>query len=229
MRRPDRRPRRRPRERQTRRNDVEPVRRRRRGRRGRHPRLLRRPRGPRVRRRAALHRRAVLAGRHRPRHRRGRGVRRHPATRGGPLRRGRAWQWCSCSRPGRATSRGSPPSSGPGSSASWTSPPTRARIMLSTEAVGEPGETWRRGTRGSCRAGPCDAPRATTSCSTWRATTTTTSTPFEAVAHGSAEPVTVAYYGAAPVPGFGLAAAYTDQEFSVVAHRTGVGRPRGVR
>jgi hypothetical protein len=32
----------------------------------------------------------------------------------------------------------------------------------------------------------------------------------------SGEPVTIAYYGAPRVPGFGLAAAYTDQEFSLV-------------
>jgi hypothetical protein len=32
----------------------------------------------------------------------------------------------------------------------------------------------------------------------------------------SGEPVTLAYYGAPGVPGFGLAAAYTDQEFSLV-------------
>ena len=41
-------------------------------------------------------------------------------------------------------------------------------------------------------------------------------TPFQAISAETGEPVTVAYYGAAGAPGFGLAAAYTDQDFSLV-------------
>jgi hypothetical protein len=50
-------------------------------------------------------------------------------------------------------------------------------------------------------------------------------TPFLARAPESDEEVTVAYYGAAPVPGFGLAAAYTEQAFSVFVTEPGSDEP----
>ena len=50
-------------------------------------------------------------------------------------------------------------------------------------------------------------------------------TPFKAVSAGSADPVTVAYYGSPGAPGFGLAAAYTDQDFSVVIADPDSGEP----
>ena len=49
--------------------------------------------------------------------------------------------------------------------------------------------------------------------------------PYLAAADGSEAPVTVAYYGAPLVPGFGLAAAHTDQSFSLVLTTTDGGDP----
>jgi hypothetical protein len=51
--------------------------------------------------------------------------------------------------------------------------------------------------------------------------------PFLARAQGSGEAVTVAYYGAPTAPGFGLAAAHTDQTFSVVVTDTESDDPVG--
>ena len=40
--------------------------------------------------------------------------------------------------------------------------------------------------------------------------------PFRAISAETGKPVTLAYYGSAGAPGFGVAAAYTDQDFSLV-------------
>ena len=50
-------------------------------------------------------------------------------------------------------------------------------------------------------------------------------TPFQAVSAETGDPVTVAYYGSAGAPGFGLAAAYTDQDFSLVIADAESGEP----
>ena len=50
-------------------------------------------------------------------------------------------------------------------------------------------------------------------------------TPFQAVSAETGDPVTVAYYGSPGAPGFGLAAAYTDQDFSLVIADAESGEP----
>ena len=50
-------------------------------------------------------------------------------------------------------------------------------------------------------------------------------TPFKAVSADTGDPVTVASYGSPGAPGFGLAAAYTDQNFSLVIADAESGEP----
>ena len=58
--------------------------------------------------------------------------------------------------------------------------------------------------------------RPTTSRSTSRATTTRTTSSRTSPSATDGEPVTLGYYGAPGVPGFGVSAIYTDQQFSLV-------------
>ena len=128
------------------------------GRRAGHPRLLRRPRRPRLRPRGDLHRPAVLAGDHRPRHRRRRRLRRHPPARCRPSSVRRAWPWCSCSRSASSdVARGRGHRAGHASSASWTSRrPGSGSSSPPTPSACRPKR--RPGTTATSRAGTCESP-----------------------------------------------------------------------
>ena len=101
--------------------------------------------------------------------------------------------------------------------------PTRARILLTDESVSEPPD-GAEGYEALVQGGSCDAPDDDLVLDVESDDDPDVS-PFRATPGGSDEPVTVAYYGLAPVPGFGLAAAYTDQEFSVVLTEPGADDP----
>jgi hypothetical protein len=98
--------------------------------------------------------------------------------------------------------------------------PTRARVLLTTEAVGIPDET--AGYDAFVQAGTCADPDDEVLLDLDSDDGDLDVTPFEALPPDSDQPVTVAYYGAAPVPGFGLGAAYVDEEaFSVILTEPG--------
>ena len=92
--------------------------------------------------------------------------------------------------------------------------PTRARILLSDEVGDLPTEPA-EGYEAFVQDGGCDDPGDDLVLDL-ESDDDHDVTPFEARSDDSAAPVTVAYYGAAGVPGFGIAAAYTEQEFSLV-------------
>ncbi len=99
------------------------------------------------------------------------------------------------------------------------STPTRVRVLLSTEGevtVAAPVA----GYDGHIQDGSCDSPGDTLDVQL-RSRGDHDVAPFLARADGAGEPVTVAYYGATPAPGFGLAAAYTDEQFSLVISEGG--------
>lgn len=92
--------------------------------------------------------------------------------------------------------------------------PTRVRVILSADAdlaATASGE----GYDGYIENGTCDSPgdRVRTELKSWRDRDVM---PFLARAGGSDETVTVAYTGSPLAPGFGLAAAHTDQQFALV-------------
>jgi len=101
--------------------------------------------------------------------------------------------------------------------------PTRARIVLSTEDVTVPAE-GAAGYDSYVQSGPCASPA-----DDLRADSESEDdydvTPFRALSAETDEPVTVAYYGGPGTPGFGLGAAYTEQEFSVVLTDPASDRP----
>jgi len=103
--------------------------------------------------------------------------------------------------------------------------PTRARIVLSTEAVSLPSEAA-AGYEGSVQSGRCESPQGDVLVES-ESEDDVDVAPFQALSAEAAEPVTVAYYGTAGVPGFGLAAAYTDEDFSVVITAPGSDQPVG--
>jgi hypothetical protein len=92
--------------------------------------------------------------------------------------------------------------------------PTRVRIILSTDPVTVPAEPA-AGYESYVQSGPCASPG-----DDLRAESDSEDdydvAPFEALSAEAAEPVTIAYYGSPGVSGFGLAAAYADQAYSVV-------------
>jgi hypothetical protein len=101
--------------------------------------------------------------------------------------------------------------------------PTRVRVLLSTS--GEVATTQPvAGFDGSVQDGTCVSPgnRLRVSLESGGDHDVT---PFLAQTDASAEPFTVAYYGAAFAPGFGLAAVHTDQSFSLVVTDTEAGDP----
>lgn len=93
--------------------------------------------------------------------------------------------------------------------------PTRVRILLTSgvEVSTPPGAVV--GYDGSIRSGSCAAPTDTVRVELQGAADPDI-TPYLAKPAASGEPITVAYYGAPGAPGFGLAAIYTDQPFSLV-------------
>jgi len=103
-------------------------------------------------------------------------------------------------------------------------PPTRARIVLSAEPVPVPAEVV-EGYEVLVQGGSCATPSEEDLLLEMESDDEHDVSPFDAVAPGSTDPVTVAYYGASGVPGFGLAAAYTDHEFSLVITDPGSNDP----
>ena len=105
--------------------------------------------------------------------------------------------------------------------------PTRVRIILSTGPVSTPAEAA-AGYDGYVQGGRCESPTGDVHVELKNRDDEPDVTPFRAISAGTGDPVTVAYYGSAGAPGFGLAAAYTDQDFSlVIAARVGrAGRVR---
>jgi hypothetical protein len=101
--------------------------------------------------------------------------------------------------------------------------PTRARILLSAEATDVPTAAV-EGYEAFVQDGTCDAPGEDLLLDL-ESEDDHDIAPFEARSDDSADPVTVAYYGAAGVPGFGLAAAYTEQEFSLIVTDPGADDP----
>lgn len=92
--------------------------------------------------------------------------------------------------------------------------PTRVRVLLSTEGEVTAAEPV-AGYDGHIQDGTCDTPGDALNVQL-RSRGDHDVAPFLARPDGAGEPVTVAYYGASPTPGFGLAAAYTDEQFSLV-------------
>ena len=104
-------------------------------------------------------------------------------------------------------------------------PPTRVRVVLSVE--GEPSAAQSvAGYDGQIQDGTCDSPGDRLQVQL-RSVGDHDVVPFLARADGSSESGTVAYYGAAPAPGFGLAAAYSDEQFSLAITDAEGGDPVG--
>ena len=91
--------------------------------------------------------------------------------------------------------------------------PTRMRILLSTDVTVAPGTEPAAGYNGYIQGGSCQAPTGNVRVELDSQADHDVS-PYQAVSESGA-PVTVAYAGAPGAPGFGLAAAYTGQDFSV--------------
>ena len=103
--------------------------------------------------------------------------------------------------------------------------PTRVRIVLSTEPVSIAGDVA-DGYEGYVRGGYCDAEPGEIRLEL-RSDDDNDVVPFEARATDSGDAVTVASYGLAVAPGFSLAAAYADQDFSLVIEDPETGEPAG--
>jgi hypothetical protein len=103
--------------------------------------------------------------------------------------------------------------------------PTRVRVVLSTEGEVTAAEPV-AGYDGHIQDGTCDSPGDTLRVQL-RSLADHDVLPFLAQAQGSGEPVTVAYYGAPPAPGFGAAAAHTDEQFSLAITGPEGGDPLG--
>jgi len=102
--------------------------------------------------------------------------------------------------------------------------PTRARIILSTEAVKVPAAKV-AGYEGYIQSGQCGAPTGDLKVDLKSVDKHDDVRPFEAISPGVADPVTVAYYGSPAAPGFGVAAQYADEHFSVVIADAASGAP----
>ena len=101
--------------------------------------------------------------------------------------------------------------------------PTRVRVLLSTTgdvATTRPVD----GFDGYIQGGTCESPGDRVRVSL-RGRGDHDVTPYLAQANGSDDAVTAAYYGTAYAPGFGLAAAHTDQPFSLVITDTETNDP----
>jgi hypothetical protein len=102
--------------------------------------------------------------------------------------------------------------------------PTRVRILLSTGIeVAAPAEVA-AGFDGYIQSGTCETPSDRLRVQL-KGESDQDVTPYLAKPDGSGEPVTVAYYGAPGVPGYGLAMAYTDEVFSLVVVDSENGEP----
>ena len=92
--------------------------------------------------------------------------------------------------------------------------PTQVRIILTTDPVSTPVEAA-AGYEGYVQGGQCGSPPGEVRVEL-KSQDDYDVTPFKALSADTGDPVTVASYGSPGAPGFGLAAAYTDQRFSVV-------------
>ena len=102
--------------------------------------------------------------------------------------------------------------------------PTRVRVLLSSGGRGQHAAEPVAGFDGYIQGGTCESPGDRLRVQL-KSRGDHDVEPFLAEPDGSGEPVTVAYYGAPGAPGFGLAAAYTDQVFSLVVTDTESGDP----
>jgi len=101
--------------------------------------------------------------------------------------------------------------------------PTRVRILLSTNGDATAAQPV-AGLDGYVQGGTCATPGSRLRVSL-ESDGDHDISPFLAQTDDSAEPVTVAYYGAAFAPGFGLASTYTDQAFSLAVTDAETGDP----
>ena len=101
--------------------------------------------------------------------------------------------------------------------------PARARIVLSTEAGGATAPAV-EGYDGYIQSGQCSSPTTDIHVKL-KSKGDHDVKPFVAQTKTAGEPVTVAYYGAPTATGFGFAATYTSQEFSLVISDTNSGSP----
>ena len=92
--------------------------------------------------------------------------------------------------------------------------PTQVRIVLTTDPVSVPVDAS-AAYEGYVQGGQCGSPPGEVQVEL-KSQDEYDVTPFEAVSADTGDPVTVASYGSPGAPGFGLAAAYTDQDFSLV-------------
>jgi hypothetical protein len=103
--------------------------------------------------------------------------------------------------------------------------PSRVRIVLSTDPVSVPSEVA-AGYEGYVQGGHCDSPAGKTRVEL-KSEDDFDVIPFKALSAETGDPVTVASYGSAGAPGFGLATAYADQDFSLVIEDGESGEPAG--
>lgn len=101
--------------------------------------------------------------------------------------------------------------------------PARVRIILSADDVVVPTDAA-PGYDGYVQGGVCASPADRLRVQL-KSRSEHDVQPFTAAAPDSGEPVTVAYYGSPGAPGFGLASAYTDQDFSLVIADIDSGQP----
>ena len=101
--------------------------------------------------------------------------------------------------------------------------PTSVRIILSTDPVSVPTEAA-AGYEGYVRGKHCESEPGELQVEL-KSQDDYPVTPVKAVSAETGDPVTVAYYGSPGAPGFGLAAAYTDEDFSLVIADAASGEP----
>ena len=105
--------------------------------------------------------------------------------------------------------------------------PTQVRIVLSTEPISVPGDVA-AGYEGYVRGGHCDSEPGEIRVEL-ESEDDYDVMPFQALSADTGDAVTVASYGLAGAPGFGLATAYADQDFSLVIEDPEIGRARRLR
>ena len=103
--------------------------------------------------------------------------------------------------------------------------PTRVRIVLSTEPISVADEVA-DGYEGYVRGGYCDSEPGEIRVEL-ESEDDYDVMPFQALSADTGDAVTVASYGLAGAPGFGLATAYADQDFSLVIEDPETGEPAG--
>ncbi len=102
--------------------------------------------------------------------------------------------------------------------------PTRVRVLLTSGGEVTTAPEPAAGFDGFIQGGTCESPGNRVRVQL-RGRGDHDVEPFLAQTRGSGEPVTVAYYGTSGAPGFGLAAAYTSQSFSLVVTDTETAAP----